>query len=139
MTENDVLWLFPLGLVLTAAYWAARVLQRLGGRGLAHVAVLLAFTATYPLSAVAHLGPFAGVIPGFFPVRRTPAAVPAPVVTALAPVALWVPYLAAFALTGGIGWPPALWAGVVLLAALGGLALAQLMAPPTAVSPPDHR
>ena len=45
------------------------------------------------------------------------------------PLAIWAPHLAAVAIGKGIAWPVELWFGVVVMAALGGLALALLMAP----------
>ena len=50
----------------------------------------------------------------------------------LVPLAIWAPHLAAVAIGKGIAWPVELWFGVVVMAALGGLALALLMAPPPA-------
>jgi hypothetical protein len=47
----------------------------------------------------------------------------------LVPLAIWAPHLAAVAIGKGIAWPIELWFGVVVMAALGGLALALLMAP----------
>jgi hypothetical protein len=58
----------------------------------------------------------------------------------LIPVALWATCLAALAVVRGLGWPVELWFGVVVLAALSGLALGLLMAPAPAPYPrPDYR
>jgi hypothetical protein len=48
------------------------------------------------------------------------------------PLALWGCYFLAVELRSGITWPAELWAGSVLFAALGGLALSLLMVPPPA-------
>ena len=51
-------------------------------------------------------------------------------VAALAPLLLWGAWLAAYALAYGVAWPPELWAGVLGMASLGGLALSLLALPP---------
>jgi len=52
------------------------------------------------------------------------------VFAALAPLLLWGAWLAAYALAYGVAWPPELWAGVLGMAALGGLGLSVLVLPP---------
>jgi hypothetical protein len=52
------------------------------------------------------------------------------------PLALWASYFLAVQVRWGIAWPAELWAGSVLFAALGGLALSLLMVPPSAPPPP---
>jgi hypothetical protein len=53
------------------------------------------------------------------------------------PLGLWASYFLAVQLRWGIAWPAELWAGSILFAALGGLALSLLMVPPPA--PPSSR
>jgi hypothetical protein len=53
------------------------------------------------------------------------------------PLVLWASYFLAVQLRWGIAWPAELWAGSVLFAALGGLALSLLMVPPPAPPPPS--
>jgi hypothetical protein len=52
------------------------------------------------------------------------------------PLALWASYFLAVQVRWGIAWPAELWAGSVLFAALGGLALSLLMVPPSAPPQP---
>jgi hypothetical protein len=53
------------------------------------------------------------------------------------PLVLWASYFLAIQVRWGIAWPAELWAGSVLFAALGGLALSLLMVPPSAPPPPS--
>jgi hypothetical protein len=48
----------------------------------------------------------------------------------LAPLPLWGAWLAGYALAYGVAWPPELWAGVLGMAMLSGLALSVLVLPP---------
>jgi hypothetical protein len=48
----------------------------------------------------------------------------------LAPLPLWGAWLAGYALAYGMAWPPELWAGVLGMAMLSGLALSVLVLPP---------
>jgi hypothetical protein len=52
------------------------------------------------------------------------------------PLVLWASYFLAVQVRWGVAWPAELWAGSVLFAALGGLALSLLMLPPPAPRPP---
>jgi hypothetical protein len=51
------------------------------------------------------------------------------------PLALWILHFLVAALTGGVAWPPELWLGIIIMAALSGLTLSILMLPPAL---PDH-
>jgi hypothetical protein len=53
------------------------------------------------------------------------------------PLVLWASYFLAVQVRWGVAWPAELWAGSVLFAALGGLALSLLMVPPPAPPPPS--
>lgn len=49
---------------------------------------------------------------------------------AAVPVVLWLTFFAGFAIVHGLGWQPELWAGVTFMAALTGVGLGLLVAPP---------
>ena len=56
-------------------------------------------------------------------------------VGALAPLAMWLPYMAVLAARYGLAWAAPVWAGAVVLSSMTGFALALLTAPPSLPAP----
>lgn len=55
----------------------------------------------------------------------------------LAPILLWAPYVAAIAVTDGIGWDVEIWSGVVIWSGILGLGLSLLVIPPALPAPTE--